>query len=138
MLVFAFISTNSNFSDLFETNFNMYILTVLFHFFPEIIFLYLVWLRNKTYLFTYQSTLTDDKLCAGNIDSSLYTPNVEIIIADKNKTTQLTFTCSKSTVETLEKGVKYVQINTKNTRTTSFDIVLVFLLLTLNIFHSFF
>ena len=37
--------------------------------------------------------------------------------------THLTFTCSKSTKETLEKGMKYV---------------LVLLLLTLNIFHNFF
>ena len=29
------------------------------------------------------------------------------------------FTCSKSTIETLEKGVKYVQVNNENTRTTS-------------------
>ena len=34
--------------------------------------------------------------------------------------TQLTFTCSKSTIETLEKGVKYVQLfNNKNTGMTS-------------------
>ena len=33
--------------------------------------------------------------------------------------TQLTFTCSISTVETLEKGVKHAKINNKNTRTTS-------------------
>ena len=31
--------------------------------------------------------------------------------------TKLTFTCSKSTRETLGKGVKYVQLNNKNTRT---------------------
>ena len=44
--------------------------------------------------------------------------------------TQLTFTCSNSTVETLEKGVKYFDdVN---------DVVLVFSLLTLNIFHTFF
>ena len=29
--------------------------------------------------------------------------------------TQLTFTCSKSTIETLEKGMKYVQILTIKT-----------------------
>ena len=40
---------------------------------------------------------------------------------------QLTFTCPKLTTETLEKGVKYV-----------LDIVLIFLLLTLKIFHTFF
>ena len=39
---------------------------------------------------------------------------------------QLTFICSKSTIETLRKEVKYV-----------IDVVLVFLLLTLNIFHTF-
>ena len=30
-------------------------------------------------------------------------------ISSSPVTTQLTFTCSKSTIETLEKGVKYVQ-----------------------------
>ena len=30
--------------------------------------------------------------------------------------TQLTFTCSKSTIETLEKGVKYVQNGTSERR----------------------
>ena len=38
---------------------------------------------------------------------------------------QLTFTCSKSTIETLAKGVRYA------------DVVLAFLLLTLIIFHIF-
>ena len=33
--------------------------------------------------------------------------------------TELTLICSKSIVEALEKGVKYVQINNKNTRMTS-------------------
>ena len=47
--------------------------------------------------------------------------------------TELTFTSSKSTTETQEKGVKYVQVHDKNTRTTS-----VFLLLMLNIFQTFF
>ena len=40
---------------------------------------------------------------------------------------QLTFTCSKSNIQTLEKGEKYV----------FHDIFLVFLLLTLSIFHIF-
>ena len=31
------------------------------------------------------------------------------MIASKIFTSQLAFTCSKSTIETLEKGVKYVQ-----------------------------
>ena len=34
------------------------------------------------------------------------------------KTTQLTVTCSKSTIETLEKGEKYFEVNNKNTRMT--------------------
>ena len=34
------------------------------------------------------------------------------------KTTQLTVTCSKSTIETLEKGKKYFEVNNKNTRMT--------------------
>ena len=39
------------------------------------------------------------------------------------KPTHLAFTCSKLTTETLEQGVKYVQINNKGK-------------LTLNIFHT--
>ena len=35
------------------------------------------------------------------------------------KCTQLTFTCSNSTTETLEKGVKYVKVNNKNPWTGS-------------------
>ena len=34
-------------------------------------------------------------------------------------TTHLTFNCSKSTIETQEKGVKYVLSYNKNTRTTT-------------------
>ena len=41
--------------------------------------------------------------------------------------TQLTLTCSKSTVETVDKGLTIKTI----------DVVLVFLLLNLNIFHTF-
>ena len=40
----------------------------------------------------------------------------------------------QSAIETLEKRVKYVQVNKKNTRTTSLTS---FLLLTLNMFHTF-
>ena len=45
-----------------------------------------------------------------------------------NGDSQLTFTCSKSRTEAVEKSVKYVRS----------DVVLVFLLLTLNMFHTFF
>ena len=46
------------------------------------------------------------------------------------KSIPLTLICSQSTVETLEKGVKWGVNNVS-------DVVLVFLLLTLNIFHTF-
>ena len=32
-----------------------------------------------------------------------------ILKSNQNNATQLTFTCSKSTIETLEKDVKYIQ-----------------------------
>ena len=50
---------------------------------------------------------------------------------------QLTFICSKSTIETLKKAVEYIQSYNKNKN----DIIvffLVFLLLTLNMFHTIF
>ena len=50
---------------------------------------------------------------------------------------QLTFTCPKSTIETLEKGVKYDQ-SSQGHQNDSNDVILVSLLLTLNIFHTFF
>ena len=46
-------------------------------------------------------------------------------------TLQLTFTCSNSTIETLEKGVKYVQSLQLNNQNDVIEVVLVFLLLTL-------
>ena len=56
--------------------------------------------------------------------------------------TQLIFTCSKATIETLGKGVKYFKINNnKDTRTTPFIFIVNFvmsLLLTLNVFYTFF
>ena len=48
---------------------------------------------------------------------------------------QITFTCSKSTIETLEKGEKYVQ-NWQYRQQN--DAILVSIFLTLNIFHTFF
>ena len=52
--------------------------------------------------------------------------------------TQLTFTCAELTIETLEKGVKYVQSWQQKHQNEVNDIVLVFLFLTLNIFYTFF
>ena len=51
---------------------------------------------------------------------------------------QLTFICSKSTKEKLEKVWNMFKVNNKETGTKPMDVVVVFLLLTLNIFHTFF
>ena len=51
--------------------------------------------------------------------------------------TQLTFTSSISRIETLRKGVKYVQIEQQKCQNDVIGVVLVFLLLTWNIFHTF-
>ena len=48
--------------------------------------------------------------------------------------TQTKFTCSNSTIETLEKVVKFVQTR----QNFIIDVILMFLLLTLNIFHALF
>ena len=53
-------------------------------------------------------------------------------------TFQLTFASLKSPIETLKKGVKYVQSWQENYQNDAIDVVLVFLLLTLNIFQTFF
>ena len=49
---------------------------------------------------------------------------------------QPAITCSKLTIVTLEKGVKYFKVNNKDTDANG--VVLVSLLLTLNIFHTLF
>ena len=51
-----------------------------------------------------------------------------------SQTVQLTFTCSKSTIETLEKCIKYSKLTIKIPE----HVVHVFFLLPLNIFHTFF
>ena len=51
--------------------------------------------------------------------------------------TQQTFTCSKPTVETLEKGVNRYEIYSKIINTAERRCIMA-LLLTLNIFHAFF
>ena len=53
-------------------------------------------------------------------------------------TTQQTFTCSKSTIEAIEKDVTYVQSLQKRQQNDVINIVMVDLSLTLNIFHTFF
>ena len=52
--------------------------------------------------------------------------------------TQQTFTCSKSTIEAIEKDVTYVQSLQKRQQNDVINIVMVELSLTLNIFHTFF
>ena len=54
------------------------------------------------------------------------------------KSTAITVTCLKSAIETLEEGVKYVQDWQLKHQNNVNDVVLVFLLLTLNILHTFF
>ena len=49
--------------------------------------------------------------------------------------TQSAFTCSKLTIETLEQGMKYIQVNNKD---TAIDVVLVSCLLFLNLFQTLF
>ena len=52
--------------------------------------------------------------------------------------TQQTFTCSKSTIEAIEKDVTYVQSLQIRQQNDVINIVMVDLSLTLNIFHTFF
>ena len=52
--------------------------------------------------------------------------------------TQQIFTCSKLTIETAEKGVKYVQSQQKRDQCENSDVVLVSVLTILNIVHAFF
>ena len=54
------------------------------------------------------------------------------ILGEFSATTQLIFTCSKSKIETLEKGVKYFKGNNKNTRRRSGVLIVNF-----DIFHTF-
>ena len=58
----------------------------------------------------------------------------ESVLESTIVSSQLTFTCSSSTIETLEKGVRYVKVNSKNIVNLEpiSDLVLVSLLLTLN------
>ena len=62
---------------------------------------------------------------------SMFSPNMPM-----KKQTQQTFTRSKSTIETLEKDVKYVQKYLRHQNDMN-DVILVSLLLTLNIFQFF-
>ena len=54
-----------------------------------------------------------------------------------NTSAQLTITGSNSTIQTLEKDIKFAQSQQKKHQ-NDVDVVLVFLLLTLNMFHNFF
>lgn len=60
---------------------------------------------------------------------------IAILFERKVITTQITFTCWKSTIATLEKGVK-CKVN-NNTVEYVIEVVLLFLLLTWNVFHTF-
>ena len=52
--------------------------------------------------------------------------------------TQLALTCSESTIETIKKVYNMFKANNKKHQDGAIDVVLVFLLLTLNIFYTFF
>ena len=56
----------------------------------------------------------------------------------KDEVFQLTFTCSKLTIETQEKGMKYVQSQQQKHQNDVNAVVFFFLLLTLNIIQTFF
>ena len=58
------------------------------------------------------------------------------MIKERKTLSQLAFTFSKSTLKALEKGVRYVQSYQQKHQDGVIDVVLVFLLLTLTIFHS--
>ena len=74
---------------------------------------------------------TSQLICKGNQLTGFYMMGTLGI----NELSQPTFTCSKSTIETLEKGQKYVQKYNKNNGVN--DVVLVYLLLNLNLFPTF-
>ena len=54
------------------------------------------------------------------------------------RTTQQTFTYSKSTIETLEKAVEYIQSQQQQHWNDVNEVALMFLLLPVNIFYTFF
>ena len=58
----------------------------------------------------------------------------EGIICRYLKSFKLTFTSSYSTIETIEKGILTIKTHQKHVN----DVFMVFLLLTLNLFHNFF
>ena len=71
-------------------------------------------------------------------DNALYPHiihNISDIVVFKSSTTQLTFTCSKSAIETLEKDLKYVKKKQKKHQ-NDVDVVLLVLLLTKNMFQN--
>ena len=74
---------------------------------------------------------TSQLICKGNQLTGFYM----MATLGINELSQPTFTCSKSTIETLEKRQKYVQKYNKNNGVN--DVVQVYLLLNLNIFPTF-
>ena len=88
----------------------------------------------------YQNLVTQLRSRAQSLLFSRITPGTLVWCngaTDKGLISQQTFNGSKSTIETLERGVKYVQSQQLKHQNAVIDVVLVFLLLTLNIFHTF-
>ena len=59
-------------------------------------------------------------------------------LIDREATVQITFTCSKSTIESSQKVSIMFKVNNKKYQNDVYDVAPEFLLLTLNIFHNFF
>ena len=70
-------------------------------------------------------------------DKNVALQNLSIYYTRRN-ITQLTFTCSKLLIERLEKRCEICSKLTIKHQNNAIDVALVFLLLTLNIFHTFF
>ena len=67
-----------------------------------------------------------------------HTLHIQWLLIHLIPTNQITLTCSKSKIETMEKRFETCSNLTIKTPERRHDVVLVFLLLTLNIFHNFF
>ena len=74
-----------------------------------------------------QATIVQKHETINTVKLYVYIKRRLIHMHDQRQGSQLAFTCTKLTTEVQEKGMNYVD-----------HVVLVFLLLTLNIFHTFF
>ena len=88
--------------------------------------------------FHIQRTSRSESLGGSKVDSVFHPSEVDQVSTTISyEPTQPVIRCSKLTIETLEQGVKYVQSNNKDTRTTQMASFWC-LLLILNVFHTLF